>query len=49
MQMQGGRVKHMCLDLDLDLDLRSTKSGSHAMWHVIVSSFNTCAKCATHG
>jgi len=37
MQMQGGHVKHICLDLDLDL--RSTKSGSHAMWHVTLSSF----------
>jgi len=47
MQMQDGHVKHMCLDLDIDL--RSTKSGSHVMWHVTLSSFNTCAKCATHG
>jgi len=27
MQMQGGHLKYMCLDLDL----RSIKSGSHAM------------------
>jgi len=47
MQMQCGHVNHMCLDLDLDL--RSTKSGSHAMWHVTLCSFNTCAKCETYG
>jgi len=40
--MQGGHVKHMCLDLDLDL--RSTKSGSHAIWHVTLSLLNTCVK-----
>jgi len=45
--MKGGHVKHMCLDLDLDL--RSTKSVSHARWYVTLFSFNTCAKCATHG
>jgi len=43
MKMQRGHVKPMCLDLDIDL--RSTKSGSHTMWHVTLSSFNTCAKC----
>ena len=35
-------MKHMCLDLDLVL--RSTKSGSHAIWHVTLSLLNTCVK-----
>jgi len=34
---------------DLDLTTRSTFYGSNTMWHITLSLFAPCAKCARQG